>query len=182
MPLTAPSGPVSLAIENLRVILANCTAFQSWVGAGNAATALEHIFYEALPPPAEGGEYSLAELQAYRPFALVGMEAEDGFYTRSDAQGAGFEWDLGGGRLSLWLEENVEPSIALDAAEVSRRFCNTIGAIIDELCDLSGTATYLALHSVRVLMGPGRGDKAERATQGDYVAMRLGIEWGMTGG
>ena len=38
MPVT-PTGPVSLPLENLRVLLANCASWQSWVGAANATDA-----------------------------------------------------------------------------------------------------------------------------------------------
>jgi hypothetical protein len=177
MSLTAAAGSISKAIENLRTTLADCSTFRNGVGAGDAPTALEHVFYEALPPPAEGSEYSAAELVGYRPYALVSMEVENGFQAAADAHGSHFEFDESG-VLSVWFEDNVEPSIAEQHGEISRRFLNVVGSIVDELQALAGTGGYLAAQAIEVVMGPGRGALDERSAQGDYVALRLRIAWG----
>jgi len=44
MPSVTPSGPLSVAVDALRTLLANCAQFQSWTGTADAAAALGRIF------------------------------------------------------------------------------------------------------------------------------------------
>src|SRR5437763_1490595 len=39
-----PAGPLSIAVDALRTLIANVPAFQTWTGTANAAAALNRIF------------------------------------------------------------------------------------------------------------------------------------------
>jgi len=173
--VTDPAGGMSLAQEYLRTALADCSTFQAWVGAADQAEALARIYHEALPAPANGNEYTLAELQAYRPFALIWTSEQNGYSKRRLAVGTWAE----SGRIMIRLEEDVDPQIANDPAEVARRFRNTIGQIIDELCALTDPgAGYLVFHTVTVEAGPIRTEEDEARTLGDAQAVELSVEYG----
>src|SRR5688572_21072978 len=80
MPIVA-SGMLSIPLECLRVLLANCTAWQSWTGAATAATAKERIHLHDIDPPAiAGGAYAADELTSRRPLARIDdWQPERGF-------------------------------------------------------------------------------------------------------
>lgn len=44
MPDETPTGPLAVAVDALRTLLANCPQFQAWTGTANAAAALLRIF------------------------------------------------------------------------------------------------------------------------------------------
>jgi hypothetical protein len=178
MPLTAAAGSISLAVDYLRTTLADSAAFRTWAGAANQAAALARIYYESLPPPANGNEHTLAELAAYRPYALVWVSPEDGFRKRHISQAASFGYAQSGTMLFRMLQ-TVDPAIANDPAEISRRFINTIGTIFDEFEDLCGLAGYLAIESMEIDFGPYRGDPDEKTTQGDYIGIDINVSWGI---
>ena len=69
-----PSGPISIAIQAARVMLADSTNFRTLVGAANRAAALVHAHWRSWPEPADGAKYTDAEIASYRPYALVAPE------------------------------------------------------------------------------------------------------------
>src|SRR4051812_45031543 len=71
MPVT-PSGTLSLPLECLRVLLANCPSWQSWTGTATAALAKARVYlHDITPPDADAGSYTASELQTLRPFARI---------------------------------------------------------------------------------------------------------------
>src|SRR4051812_39751424 len=70
MPIS-PTGPVSLPLENLRILLAGCPGFRTWVGAANATEARTRILLVEMTAPADPQGYTAAELAAMRPFAVI---------------------------------------------------------------------------------------------------------------
>jgi len=174
MPLTAAEGSVSLAVDHLRVMLADSATFRTWVGAANQAAALARIYYEALPPPANRNEYTLAEALALRPFAQIWSAPHAGFTMRPDAVGAR---SAESGSLSIQFEQTVDSLITDDAAEISRRFANVIGKIMDDLDAVREVAGYLSFTAL-AFSGVGRGDMDKRSAQGDFVVATIDMEWG----
>ena len=71
---TSPSGPMSLAKQRAKVLLASSATWRTWTSSADATTALETIHLDALPPPASGHQYMKTELQNYRPYAIVGTD------------------------------------------------------------------------------------------------------------
>lgn len=172
------AGSLSLAQENLRVTLAACAKFQTWVGAASAAAALASIHHDGLPAPADAKKgYTLAELQGYRPFAIVYTQ-EQGGYSR---QIAAVRTYRDGGRLKLRLEQDVPALLAGDIASADVAWKDTIGQIIDQMAALAGVAPYLDIRQITVDDGPYRNHPDTAADQGDAQGIELGITWGTAG-
>jgi len=172
--MTAVVGSLMKAQDHLRTMLANCSAFQTWLGVANATAALAKIHHEALPPPASSAEqYTPAALATHRPFAIVWTDEENG-YTRSSLAAGAFD---ASGRLAVKLEQAVPSAVAGDPGEADLRFKNSIGQIIDGLCGMVDTAGYLSFKRLTVDVGPYRSHPDEVPTQGDWQAVELGIDW-----
>jgi len=174
--MTAPAGPISLAQERLRVMLADCTTFRALVGATTQEQALSRLFHDALPPPARGVEHTLDELRSYRPFGLVSTYPQDGHTLVRDTadRNAGAEE---AGRLVIEIEWDVPETIANDPAEAGLRFNNAVGQIKQELFALAGVHPYLAISEIGQA-GYFRGPEEQQQTKGDYLVYQLFIEWG----
>lgn len=178
MPLTNPSGTLSQAEQALRVLLADTTAFRTWTDSDNQAEALARIHCHALPPPASGRQHTMAELDAYRPFALIWTEPEGGFSAQRDTA-SGFSCT---GRLRIRFEDGIDPDDSDDPAEAFRVFCNALGGVLDEMLADGGTgsSTVLALDALRLEVGPYRTHEDELATIGDAIVAEVVVEWSGT--
>ena len=176
--MTSASGSLSLAQTNLATLLANCTAWRTLTGAGDAAEGLGHIWHDALPPPADAHEHALNELETYRPFALISTPPNDGFETEVIAGGVGLSYTEGG-QLEVIIEADVPEDIRTNPAEVMLRFRNHIGDIIDDLRSLAGPGgtAYLNVSKLMVTEGPYRSNEEQYEKEGDFQTVTLLIEW-----
>ena len=178
--MTAPLGSMSLAQEYLRITLADCAAFRTLVGAtgGTAqAQALARIHHDALPPPRIGSEHSLAELELYRPCALLWQSQNSGFGRKVVAN----QTSIDHGVLMIRIAADVDKEISENHQEVYIRFQNAISQILDELVFLAGQAGYLAITAIDVESGPYRTHPDEYETTGDCQFCDLRITWGAEG-
>ena len=183
--VTAAAGPLS-EIEDLAAdTLAACKHFQTLVGEASAALAKNHIYFDALPPPASDADtYTLAELEGYRPYAVINTEPQGGYRWRH--QGSGAAWTFAGnGALTIEIEADIDSGDLGDPQEYMRLFKNTIGQIVlteDQvnpgLLDLAGQGGYLPIREA-VFYGPFRGAEEERKQQGDYLAAMIDLNWGV---
>lgn len=173
--MTVAAGPISLAREYLRATLADVTAFRTWVGADTQALALARIHTTDLPPPETRNTYSREELEALRPYAIVHTS---GYRTDFTAIGSHHEY-IDSGTLILRLQENVPVEIAGNDPEISERWENTLGQIIDGLWGLAGSAAgYSRITAIRMPESYIRAHKTLHATQGDFVVVDLEVDWG----
>lgn len=186
MPLTAAAGTVSSAEEALGRTLAACTAFQG--DGGDETSARQRIFYHALPPPANDGEYTAAELAAYRPCALIYTDFPRGY--RWHKVGS-FAWD-DSGRLALELEWTVPEAVATDEAEVARRFSNWLGTVMQlraneadeqrgliDLFDLAPYADHQFLAGAQIDVVDVTRTAIEQVEKiGDCIRALLIVHWG----
>ena len=166
--MTAATGSMSLAEENLQNTLADCAAFRTLVGASGddvQAQARARVHMETIVSPESGDiVYSVEELQKHRPCVLLGTadyDEEDSLIVtgRIDAQ---FYWD-------------VPDAIAADGAEVMRRFRNTLGTIRSEMKVLARTGGYFdGTMSVDSVV---RSAREAIPTQGDFVLAVVSFEW-----
>lgn len=177
---TVAAGSISKAEEYLRTMLADCDAFRTWSGAANQAKALARIHVMGLPPPENGDVHTLVELQTYRPYVIVWTNETEGFSLEADAGGDRFHF-AEGGTLMLELNQDVPEEITNNRREIYRRFMNSIGQILDDLQQLAGTAGYLTVRRMVVVDGPNRSDRKSWSKQGDYVDVRIRLEWGRGG-
>jgi hypothetical protein len=176
--------------------LADCNEFRTLVGATTHAAAFARIWHEALPPPAAGARnYSLAEMTAYRPYAIVFTRDPDGAATtRIGSPGA---WTDRG---ALWIRLVFDMPAGMDESPVllDHLVKQLVGRIMrcppDEtpatykgLMDLAGTTnelsgySYLAADSV-VFKAWSLSNPADFPGQGDFIVATLEVAWGEGGG
>ena len=181
MPVT-PSGPVSLPLEHLAVLLSNCAAFRAWTGDSTPALARLHVHLVDLPPAENPAGYTKAELTELRPLALVDEFVLDGGRPGADAWESERE-ALGGwvdrGKLLLKLEALVPEEDANDPAAAKLKFMNDVGAILTDVKSLGGGDTdYLSIHRI-VRYHPISRTRIEAVdAQGDAMSVSYVIWWG----
>jgi len=171
-----PSGSISLPQHHLKTMLANCAAFQTWTSTVDVAAALEKIYINGWPEPANNAEYySLAEHTAYRPCAKIFFKRSA---YRADSVGVSFGF-ANSGELLLQLVQTA-PEVTNDnfpTSDAETIWENSLGAILDELWALPVTSGYLAIAKIAdVVKWCGHPDDA--ATEGVCQGADATIEWG----
>lgn len=130
MTLTPAQGCISMAEERLRNMLAACATFQKWIGGGIDPLDRIHL-HELVKPRLDDeepdGNYSLAELQSMRPYALLFTSPQNSFRISIVASPGSPDPS---GTLTLLFWDNVESHLENDYPEAYRRFMNNIGSII----------------------------------------------------
>jgi hypothetical protein len=121
----APDGPESLPLKHLRALLSESSAFQSWVGVGNAAAALAYIDYFVM---------AVARMGVATPFAIVGTIISDGFSMEVIGRGAKNQYGANSG-VALMLWAPVDAETGLDDQFMT--FTNTTGTILKEMGDVA---------------------------------------------
>jgi len=159
-----PTGMLSLPIENLRILLAASTTFQTLVNAGDAAAAKPYVYVDSI------------DESVSRPFALVSDQA---WNLSLVGQGAVNAFDEGG-VLLLEIQAGVGDAYEDDGAgnNPGFEFRNTIGAIVEEMLDLAASGTYLDVSGVRFEVPPTRVLPETEAADEDFFAVRLQLQWG----
>lgn len=175
--MTAPAGSIMLAQDNAKNTLADVPAFQTWAGAADQAEALARIYHDGLPPPADRESYTKAELELYRPCALIWTDQDGGFSTEAVSTSGNVFDATAFGKIMISIEENVPADIAHDLAEIDIRFKNSVGLIMDGLWDLFGGAGYLACLKMD-MDGPQRVQPDNEHDQGDWMIAILTLTWG----
>lgn len=125
--MTAAVGNLSLGVDRFMTTLAESAAFQSWTASLDANGARRRIHRGSrLPKPENGRTYTRAELEAYRPYALVSSDT----YQSAPDSSSSFKFT---GTVTLILERDVPAPISDDGAEVEITFDNAIGQIFEDL-------------------------------------------------
>lgn len=185
MTLSAPLGCISMAEERLRNMLAACHAFQAWTGTADAGAAKDRIYLECQPDPfidddERDGNFSLAELQDRRPFAIVWTMSYEIAVVGSPAT------PTQRGVLRMRFEDNVPQQYARNFSEAYRQFCNTIGLILQSneqgrpgLMELLSKCPpeHLDFQGINFLAHEHTPESV-KPTQGDAQAMEFEIPWG----
>lgn len=174
----AASGRMGLALEALREMLAGSSAFQAFCGVGDAAAARAHLYYEGLPPAADGDTHTLAELDARRPFALLWTDPAGGFVLRRVATGDTYAQS---GRLVAAFERGVAAEDAADPSAIDESFSNELDAILADLLAASSGAGALQIAGVE-LLDRMRSHPDQQPGEGDYVMAMLAISYDEGGG
>lgn len=78
------------------------------------------------------------------------------------------------------FKQTVEATIVNDAAEISRRFANVIGAILDEMMEFAAVSQdgYLDIRELEFAYGPYREDPDTESAQGVTIAAEVRVAWG----
>lgn len=190
-------GPMSLANsilyepqQLLAATLADCSEFRNLVGATSAVEAKARIWHESLPRPADGRDaYSLAELQAYRPFALIFTNDLDGAMANRQASLPGAWSDRGALRILLELDTPdalKDSPVLLDqlvkqiVGRIIKRPSDESSSTFFGLADLAGISSYIAADSIS-FRGYRRSNSRDEPGQGDYLFAWLEVLYGQRG-
>jgi len=170
-------------IQTLRAMLSRCAKIQTLFSAADATEALTRIYLGCLPRPADGRRYTTEELNAYRPFAIVGPSPN--LIISSQVVSSIGTWSHSRmGQCDILIErsfptggddEDDQKDFAwIDLVDGIRQSNDT-----DEpgLLELHETAGNLSIKSSEIL-SIYRGDEAEIQMLGDYQAAVLRIQWG----
>ncbi len=177
--MTAPSGPVSEAMDLLQQTLGASDTFRTLVGAANQAEAEARIHKGALPKPVSGGyAHSLAELGALRPYAIIFELPEEGFQVRATAMSGSRDF-VASGAFHVLLEWPIPSNISDDPAEIAIQFRNLYGGIIDDMAGLASVAGFLDINEMAVEDGPWRSDEDDLEIYGDVKIIMLRVSWGI---
>lgn len=173
--------------------LADCSEFRNLVGAGTHAAAMAHIWHEALPPPEDNADhYTLAEMQAYRPFALIFTNDLDGELSSRQASNPGAWSDQGSLRILIEVDtpEDLEDSpVLLDhfvkqlVGRIVRRPSDETAGVFYGLVDRAHTTnetdgySYIASDTI-AFRGYHRSSIKDQPGQGDYLYAFVEVQYG----
>lgn len=177
--MTTPSGSMNLSVKYFRDMLAASPAFQTWTGTPDSTGALERIYYEGLPAPANSIRYTRGELEDYRPYALVYI-ADEGGFTRDILATTSFDE---AGIVVLTLEQTAPTNLGDDpSSDANIQWSNSIGEIVDGLATLRAAMTnavtdqYLAFDRLR-LMARGWASKDQQVAQGLFQRAIIAVDF-----
>lgn len=180
---TAASSVLGKNLQTLRTMLANCTAFRTMVGAATEADALARIYLGALPLSAfESEDAGLAELNNFRPFAIIGPTAPMAIKRQHIATGGG-AWSHGrSGESMIFLERQHPATGRNDVNDLA--WIDIVDSIVQSnnvsnpgLIELHEAESYLSLRAVEVL-DIYRGTEEEESSVGDYQRAEIKVSWG----
>lgn len=178
--MTAPSGPISEAIELLRQTLGASATFRTWTSTATQEDAEAKIYKGALPKPVSGKyAHTLAELQTLRPYAIIFEQPEEGFQVRATALSGSRDF-VASGSFGILLEWDIPSDISDDPAEIAIQFRNTYGGIIDDMAGLASVAGYLDINEMAVEDGPWRSHEDDLEMYGDVKIVMLRVSWGIS--
>ena len=175
MTLPDSTNCLTKAESDLRTMLSQCDAVQTFLSAGDATSALDRIFVDAEPLPATREVYTDAEwalIQAAH--LLVWTEPEDG-YTVSQVAQDGHDAT---GVLWFQVKRSVTPQDEADQEYAGRTFKNTVGDIIEDLLAI----TYPLEIVLLTFSGPMIPEDSDQDHSESWIAAAVRVEWGLSGG
>jgi len=173
-----PSGVISIPMQLARALLADCQAFRDLLTPSmDQAAALARIHYNGLPAP-DGDEYTLADLTALRPFAIVSHNPNHGFRTEvNGVSGDTWDWEERGKLLVKIERTALEVVNKLPSYDSFLDFQNAIGGIIGNCYDLVGGEDYLGVTAISILLGPYGVGEDDSPGEGVWEAVELEFEY-----
>lgn len=182
--MDASAYDISTAKDLLRTMLANTTAFRTWDGANyTVEQAKARIYFDALPPPADGDQYTVAELAALRNCAIVAKHPSENVRWVFDACG-GDHFNCHG-VLVVMLFRTIPEADRDDIESAERSMENFVGQLVRSgdpsapgLCELSGRAGYLSFYEI-MEDGPHFDPAEDGEARGHEMRHLLVIRWGV---
>jgi len=168
MPLTA-TGAFSLPLANLKTLLANCAAFQTWTGTADAAAAAARIDLFA---------EQTASLTL--PGAVVTWGAQNSYSSSKAFGGEGGTYERTG-TADIYFTSDLDTTYAEYASTLDNlmlAFCNDIGEIMDDMDALAGRDTYLDVRGWDKVAGPMRSGEEDTSKMVQMVVRVMW--WGMS--
>jgi hypothetical protein len=165
----------------LRRMISRCVALQSWSGnTFTEAQLLDRVYLDAIPEPAVGSVHTLEELQALRPFVLVGINSESPIRIQRDAMGGGSSFTPSGS-LVMMIEQATEGDTE---AEIDRNFATKLESFLFSgnpsqpgLIDQLDAADSIAIQEIH---GEGifRVQPEDEVSKGSAQRAYFRIDWG----
>lgn len=179
---TEPTSVLGKNLWQLRQMLADVFHMRAMLGAENQAEALARIYLGCLPRAAAAtGIYTVAELNQYRPFAIIGPSPNLAIRSRQETFGG--IWQHGRqGEFDIMLERQ-HPTGGLDDVndlawmDLVDKIRQTNDTDKPGLLELHETAGHLILRQVD-LLEIYRGEEEEINSLGDYQRARIRVYWG----
>jgi len=161
-----PAGMFSYPLFGLGELIADCSAFQSWVSADDKGAAWSNVHYIAN----DDSDLTGAEALATRPFAIVGFSEET--EARRETEPPTYDHS---GTLELIFEAEVSGDTESD---IFLNFTNAVGAIMAEIETKTGRGGHLLVTKYSLFFGPARpSSKARTNGELDIIAMGFLVEW-----
>jgi hypothetical protein len=162
-------------------MLSKCYHLQQWNGRGFTESQLyNRIYANCLPDPENGVAHTLEELNAFRPFVLVGINAANPLSLKKDAVGGTLGDFAISGSLIVAIDQLV---VGESESEIDDAFQTLIDNVICSgnpsqpgLIELMNTAGSLAITDI-VVDGIFRMQPEEVISKGDAQRAYLRIEW-----
>ena len=180
-PIGDPLGPLSTALETLRVMLAALGNFQSLMGVTTPAEASARVYLASAPPAPsvpEGNatqEYTPAQWEdQLRPFCLVYTAPTAGYRLTRESR-YGFQ---DRGKLFIELEVAAPAGADTNPEQADRTVLNQVGQIILGLANNAGQPGNLDIAEIAVAAGPSRERFEELGGVGQYYWTLLELAWG----
>lgn len=165
----------------LRRMISRCTALQSWSSKTfTEAQLLARVYLDAIPGPANESVHTLAELEALRPFVLVGVNSQSPIRIQRDAMGGGSSFSPSGS-LMVMIEQKT---VGLTEAAIDRNFALKLEAFLHSgnpslpgLIDQLDSADSIAIQEIH---GEGiyRVQPEEEVSKGSAQRAYFRIDWG----
>ena len=175
MTLQTVVGSMALAEVHLRNLLADSPQFRQWCGAEQAVQARNKVHYGIIPPPADGLKYTVAELNALRPYVIISTPKVR--LTRTSPNSYKDR-----GELYLRFAESIPPEWYDDPGRAEVSFKITIGGLMAELMtyaiDDPGAGPYLVIDEILMEDEPRRAPEDVRLTDGDHHVLDVTVHWG----
>lgn len=182
--MTTPAGIWTGPEAMLGAMLSVTTPFQTFCGVATPAAALARVHYEGLPDPAdaETGEYTLAELEAYRPCAIIGAPDRESWSARRVAEET---YRTSGKLLVMFLRSVSGATHGLPSGDDIVAYKNLVGPVIaknlasepDGIMDLPWQSPYLALKEAWLVEGPYTNEAEAVQDEGVWIGSTWCLEW-----
>lgn len=181
---TTPSGLWARPAALLATMLSTLEPFQAFAGVETASAALARVYHEGMAEPEdeETGEYTLTEIQALRPCAIIGSPEADGW----DAARVAEECFVDHGRIVVCFVKSVSSNAhGLPTADDIVAFKNAVGPILgkvddtdaDGLLDLPWQYPNIAIRRIRCVEGPFWGNPEAVQNEGVWIGATFLVEW-----
>ena len=172
-----PEGPISLALEHFKNLLASSATFQAMALAADASQAARSVHLVSLPIPDDREGYTRQELEGHRPFHLIDFpESGEAFGAQRIAETC-FE---ASGQLLWVFESNVPDALRTDPAGAKMGFLNQLGQIMAEMFEslAAGGGAFLSVTEFKIVDGPKRSSEDVLATEGDFMSAMMLVSFG----